>query len=119
VEWVEFLKMKQEVEFNKEFMEDRAIYWYLAQIAREIRAVLAKTPNKIKKEHFLLKFKKKDSNQPEELSEEERQKRLEASKARWKALAAKANKPKAPVAPVKATPKKTPISRTRAVKRNR
>lgn len=65
--------------------------YYLAQIACEIRRVLAKKPNTIKLESFLLKFRNKTAQDKQELTpelnEEEKQKKTLVAaaiqKARW------------------------------------
>lgn len=59
-------------------------HWYLAQIAREIRCVLSKKPNEISINDFVLKFKSK--HEEKVLSPEERQRRIDYSKAYWKAI---------------------------------
>lgn len=61
-----------------EWNEKRPELWYLAQIAREVRAVLAKNPNRIKVKDFMMEFKEEG----EELTREQYEQR---SKSFWAA----------------------------------
>ncbi len=63
-------------EINGFHREDH--YW--AQIAAEIRMVLAKNPSRIKTEHFLLKFERKDKKKTEMVIDDAY---IERSKSFW------------------------------------
>lgn len=73
VDWVEFRRMNMN-------NPDRADY-YMAQVACEVRRSVVKHPNKVKLSDFLLKFTTKHKD--EKPTQEEIQRRTQASKAAW------------------------------------
>lgn len=80
LEWLEYVEQDIETPKRMDF--------YLAQIAAEIRRGVARNPNSVKLEHFLLNLTLKGKRR-EPLTETEKQMRMANSKAAWYRAAGK------------------------------
>lgn len=90
---------------EEEWTEPSKMEYFMAQIAYYLVLANAKDPEKIKFEDFLLKFTFDDPGKSKELTEDEKAKKLAASKAFWMGWvpAAKAAAKKKPGKPVPIT----------------
>lgn len=79
-------KLKIEKDLNKHEKLD----YYLAQLAREVRAVLAKNPEKIKLVDFLITFVtpnfKSQKKEAPKLTEEQKRNQMELHKNMWRGI---------------------------------
>lgn len=80
----EFLRWK--VYLDRDAKKPTRDQHYFAQIAQEIRRVLHKNPSKVKLEDFLLEFTQKVQKAQQELTPEEKERRMAVSKAMWSAI---------------------------------